>query len=73
MVNNPTIRMNTALGLFALAVCLSACAPTQNANGKKLQTMTCAGEHIISFYEQREFDKKCIAYIERMRDAAPTE
>ena len=61
------------IGLSCLALAVSACAPATNAKGKKLQTMTCAGEHKISFYEQREFDKECIAYIESMRDVAPAE
>ncbi len=59
--------------LAALTITLSACAPATNSKGKKLQTMTCAGEHEISFYEQREFDKQCIAYIERMRENNTTE
>jgi len=58
---------------LAFALSLSACAPAENSNGKKLQTMMCAGDHSISFYEQREFDKACIAHIERTRDNAPTE
>lgn len=72
MVNSGTIPMN-AFGAIILALSLAACAPATNAKGKKLQTMTCAGDHTISFYDQREFDKECIAYIERMRDNAPAE
>ena len=72
MGNSATIYMKVFCALL-LALSLSACAPTENSNGKKLQTMMCAGDHAISFYEQREFDKACIAHIEHTRDNAIAE
>jgi hypothetical protein len=73
MGNSMAKQVIKHVALASLALTLSACAPAEDAKGRKLQTMTCAGTHEISFYDQREFDKKCIAYIESTRDNSPIE
>jgi hypothetical protein len=70
MASSFSMHTNICLALAA-GLALSGCAPAAQSEGKPLQTMECAGEISIEFYEQREFDKQCIEYIERKRATSP--
>ena len=61
------------LPLACVGLSLAGCASAMQSQQQPLQTMLCAGEHKISFYDQREFDKACIDYIESKRNATLAE